>query len=122
MILKISGYSEKAWGARGVFLGSDLPQADWAAAVEQAIAGFEQSPYVLQRYEHPKLVESSWFDFEKNEIVPLKGRARLCPYYFVGGEGDTARPQLGGVLATVVPADKKIIHGMTEAVLAPCCV
>jgi hypothetical protein len=121
LVLKISGYSEKAWGARGVFLGSDLPQADWSAAVEQAIAGFAQSPHVLQRYEHPKLVEASWFDFVKNEVAQLKGRARLCPYYFVGGEGDAARPQLGGVLATVVPADKKIIHGMTEAVLAPCC-
>jgi hypothetical protein len=29
---------------------------------------------------------------------------------------------LGGVLATIVPADKKIVHGMSEAVLAPCCV
>jgi hypothetical protein len=25
--------------------------------------------------------------------------------------------QLGGVLATVAPADKKLIHGMTDAVL-----
>ena len=32
LILKVSGFSEKAWGARGVFMGSDLPQADWAAA------------------------------------------------------------------------------------------
>ena len=49
----------------------------------------------------------------------MKGRARLCPYYFVVGEGDAARPQLGGVLATICPADKKIIHGMTDAILAP---
>jgi hypothetical protein len=122
LILKVSGYSEKAWGARGVFLGSDLPQAEWAAAVDQAITGFMQSPHVLQRFEHPRLVEANWFDFDKNETVPMKGRARLCPYYFVSGEGDAARPQLSGVLATVVPADKKIIHGMTEAVLAPCSV
>jgi hypothetical protein len=122
LILKISGFSEKAWGARGVFLGSDLPHADWAAAVDQALAGFEKSPFVLQRYERPKLVETSWFDFEKNEVVPMKGRVRLCPYYFVSGEGDAARPQTGGILATVVPADKKIIHGMTEAVLAPCAI
>ena len=122
LVLKISGYSEKAWGARGVFLGSDLPQAEWAAAVEQAITGFAQSPHVLQRYERSRLVEASWFDFDKKEVVPMKGRTRLCPYYFIGGEGDSARPQLGGVLATLVPADKKIIHGMTEAVLAPCCV
>lgn len=120
LILKISGYSEKAWGSRGVFLGSDLPQAEWTAAVDEAISGFEKSPYVLQRFEKTKLVETSWFDFEKNEAISVKGRARLCPYYFVTGDGDAARPQIGGVLATIVPADKKIIHGMTEAVLAPC--
>ena len=122
LILKISGYSEKAWGARGVFLGSDLSHADWSAAVDEALAGFDKSPFVLQRYERPKLVEIAWFDFEKNEAVSLKGRIRLCPYYFVSGEGDAARPGLGGILATVVPADKKIIHGMTEAVLAPCAI
>src|SRR5262249_17954301 len=104
----------------GVFLGSDLPQAEWSAAVDDALKGFETSPYVLQRFHKPSLVEASWFDFVKNEVVPMKGRARLCPYYFVVGEGDAARPQLGGVLATIVPADKKIVHGMADAVLAPC--
>jgi hypothetical protein len=120
LILKVSGFSEKAWGARGVFFGSDLPQAEWATAVDEAISSFTQSPYVLQRFEKTKLVETPWFDFEKNETVSMKGRVRLCPYYFVSGEGDAARPQLGGVLATIVPADKRIIHGMTEAILAPC--
>jgi hypothetical protein len=122
LILKVSGFSEHAWGARGVFLGSDLSQEDWAKAVDDAIQHFEQSPRVLQRYHKPALVEAGWFDFAKNEVVPMKGRARLCPYYFVSGEGDAARPQLGGVLATIVPADKKIVHGMTDAILAPCAV
>jgi len=90
--------------------------------VVDALSGIERSPFVLQRYEKPKLVEAGWFDFDKNEPAAMKGRVRLCPYYFVGGEGDGARTQLGGVLATVVPADKKIIHGMTDAVLAPCMV
>jgi hypothetical protein len=120
LILKVSGFSEHAWGARGVFLGSDLSQADWSAAVDRAIAGFGILPFVLQRFEKPKLVEANWFDFAKDVVVPMKGRARLCPYYFVAGEGDAARPQLGGVLATIVPADKKIVHGMTDAILAPC--
>jgi hypothetical protein len=120
LILKVSGFSERAWGARGVYLGSDLSHADWSAAVEQAISGFQNSPFVLQRYEKTKLVEAEWFDFENNQTVPMRGRARLCPYYFVGGDGDAARPQLGGVLATICPADKKIIHGMTDAILAPC--
>jgi hypothetical protein len=120
LILKVSGFSEHAWGARGVFLGSDLSQEEWAKAVDDAIQHFEQSPRILQRYHKPALVEAQWFDFAKNEVVPMKGRVRLCPYYFVSGEGDAARPQLGGVLATINPADKKIIHGMTDAVLAPC--
>lgn len=120
LILKVSGFSENAWGARGVFLGSDLSQEDWSKAVDAALASFERSPHVLQRFHKPSLVDASWFDFDKNELVPMKGRARLCPYYFVAGAGDAARPQLGGVLATIVPADKKIVHGMTDAVLAPC--
>ena len=121
LILKVSGFSENAWGARGVFLGSDLSQADWSAAVDAALKNFETSPSVLQRFHKPSQVDASWFDFAKNEAVPMKGRARLCPYYFVSGEGDAARPALGGVLATIVPADKKIVHGMADAVLAPCC-
>ena len=120
LILKVSGFSAHAWGARGVYLGSDLPQADWAAAVDEALAGYEHSPRVLQRYHHPGLVEAQWFDFGRNQLVPMKGRVRLCPYYFVAGEADAARAELGGVLATICPADKKIIHGMKDAVFAPC--
>ena len=115
----MSGYSADAWGARGVYLGSDLSQADWSVAVDAALQNFATSPRVLQRFHKPALVDASWFDFEKNAVIPIKGRVRLCPYYFVSGEGDAARPQLGGVLATIVPADKKIVHGMTDSILAP---
>jgi hypothetical protein len=120
LILKVSGFSAHAWGARGVYLGSDLSHADWAAAVEEALVNFERSPCVLQRYHKPGLVEAQWFDFARQQLVPMKGRARLCPYYFVAGDGDAARAELGGVLATICPADKKIIHGMKDAVFAPC--
>jgi hypothetical protein len=122
LILKVSGFSAHAWGSRGVYLGNDLSHADWAAAVEKAIAGFGQSPYVLQRYHKPAAVEASWFDPMQNQVVPMKGRVRLCPYYFVTGEAEAARANLGGVLATICPPDKKIIHGMTDAIFAPCCV
>jgi hypothetical protein len=120
LILKTSGFSDKAWGARGVHLGSDLSTADWSAAVDEAIRSFPRSPCVLQRYHKPLLTESHWFDFENNQLVSMPGRARLCPYYFVSGDGDAARARLGGVLATICPADKKIIHGMSTAILAPC--
>ena len=48
----------------------------------------------------------------------MRGRVRLCPYYFTGR--DSREPVLGGVLATIVPADKKIIHGMKDGILVPC--
>lgn len=120
LILKVSGYSEEAWGARGVYLGSDLSTADWSVAVDKALAAWGRSPFVLQRYHKPRVVESSYFDFGSSQLVPMPGRVRLCPYYFVSGENDSARAQLGGVLATICPADKKIIHGMKDAILAPC--
>jgi hypothetical protein len=117
LILKISGYSPLAWGARGVHLGNDLSQAAWSAAVDLAITSFPQSPYVLQRYHKPSLFSVRYFDADQQRLVALQGRVRLCPYYFLTGEGDHARAKLGGVLATICPGDKKIIHGMSDAVL-----
>jgi hypothetical protein len=120
LILKVSGFAETAWGARGVYLGSDLALSDWSAAVDLALREFERTPFVLQRYFKPGIVEADWFDFAQDQLIHLKGRVRLCPFYFVSGEGDAARAHLGGVLATICPAEKKIIHGMKEAILAPC--
>lgn len=120
LILKVSGFSAEAWGARSVSLGSDLSQAEWAAVVDAALREFETSPRVLQRFHKTTLVDASWFDFGAGLVVPMKGRVRLCPYYFVAGNQAQARAELGGVLATICPADKKIIHGMPEAIFAPC--
>ena len=122
LILKVSGYSEEAWGARGVYLGSDLSQADWSVAVDKALQEFSRSPFVLQRYHKPRVVDFSYFDFTTEKQISMASRVRLCPYYFVTGEGDAARAHLGGVLATACPSDKKIIHGMKDAILAPCVV
>lgn len=121
LILKVSGFAETAWGARGVFLGSDLGAPEWAAAVDSALRSYPRNPYILQNYHKPVAVESTWYDFEQHQLQAMPGRVRLCPYYFVHGEGDQARAQLSGVLATICPADKKIIHGMREAILAPVC-
>ncbi|MFN7141926.1 MAG: hypothetical protein ACK4UN_21615, partial [Limisphaerales bacterium] len=120
LILKVSGFSEEAWGSRGVYLGSDLSQAEWSEAVDKALACYSRSPYVLQRFHKPRSNRAQWFDFTKNQLVPMQSRVRLCPYYFVAGEHDSARTELGGILATLCPADKKIIHGMRDAILAPC--
>jgi hypothetical protein len=120
LILKVSGFSENAWGSRGVFLGSDLPTEEWTRVVDAAIGNFAQNPHILQRYHKPRTTDFEWHDFAKNAPVTMPGRVRLSPYYFVGGDADAARANLGGILATVVPADKKIVHGMSDSILAPC--
>lgn len=120
LILKPSGFSPEAWGARGVYLGSDLSLEAWSRAVERALAGFPQGAWILQAYRKPMRLPAEWIDPDTRELRRMEGRVRLCPYYFVHGEGPAARTQLGGVLATICPADKKIIHGMSEAILAPC--
>lgn len=119
LILKISGFSPNAWGARGVHLGSDMPAAEWGKVVDEALAGFAENPWILQRYHKPKVSPARWYDFAATEFRPMEGRVRLCPYYFVSGEGDAMRAKLCGALATICPVDKKIIHGMTDAILAP---
>lgn len=116
LVLKISGFSEHAWGSRGVFVGHDLSSGEWAEAIEQALKDFAKHPFILQRFEKSKLLEARYVDFETNEPRSFSARVRLCPYYFV--VGDDAK--LGGILATVCPADKKILHGMPDAVMAPC--
>ncbi len=118
LVLKISGFSEHAWGSRGVYVGHDLPANEWAEAIQQALDSFATHPFILQRFEKSKLFDAQYFDFEVNEMRSFSARVRLCPYYFV--VGDTAK--LGGILATICPADKKILHGMPDAVMAPCCV
>ena len=119
LVLKLSGFNANAWGARSVRLGSDMPQREWAAAVNEAIADFGKSPWILQRYHKPRRMDHEWFDFDNRKLVTMSGRVRLCPYYFVHGDSDV---NLGGVLATICPADKKIIHGMRDAILTSCAV
>lgn len=115
LILKISGFSETAWGSRGVSLAQDMPQPEWKAAIEEALRDFASHPHVLQRFHKGRLVEHPYFDRETGERRVMQGRVRLCPYYFVV-EG---KARLGGVLATICPADKKLLHGMKDAIMVP---
>ena len=117
-VLKPSGFSELAWGSRGVSVGHDLPQHEWTAAIEAALTAFPRTPYVLQEFHKGRQYQVDYFDALSGEIRTMAGRARLSPYYFVTGE--TA--ELAGILATVCPADKKVIHGMKDAVMVPCAI
>jgi hypothetical protein len=115
LVLKISGFSEQAWGSRGVHVGHDIPGERWAELVQQASEQMDSQPWMMQRFTEARVIEHPYFDPETGERKVMKGRARICPYYFVSNR----EVQLGGCLATIVPADKKKIHGMEDAILVP---
>jgi hypothetical protein len=116
LVLKVSGFSQEAWGSRGVYIGHDLPATEWRQAVDSALQHFASSPHILQTFHQASLIEHPYYDPATHEVKIMKGRARLCPYFFVR-EGSVT---MAGVLATICPSDKKIIHGMTDAILVPC--
>jgi hypothetical protein len=117
-VVKPSGFSELAWGSRGVQIANDLTREDWKAALTNGLAAFEKTPHILQRFHKGRRVRVAYFDPATEGMREMDGRVRLTPYYFV--TGDAVR--LGGILATVAPADKRLIHGMSDAIMAPCAI
>jgi hypothetical protein len=116
LVLKISGFHETAWGSRGVFIGHDLSAGEWEARLRQALEQAGEQPWLMQEFREGRLVEHPVFRPD-GSVETLRGRVRLCPYFFTNPAGETI---FGGCLATIAPADKKKIHGMTDAVLVPC--
>ncbi len=141
LIIKISGFHETAWGARSVVLGSDCSREEWQAGIDRALRLAPSNLHVLQEYQKPLRMRHPVYRPatdpaltatpvaagapaaahpdgapEATAVTKEEGRLRLCPYYFlVGGQA-----RLAGALATFCPPDKKIIHGMQDAVLLPC--
>jgi hypothetical protein len=121
LIIKISGFHETAWGARSVVLGSDCSREEWQAGIDRALQLAPANLHVLQEYRKPRRVQHRVYRRRPGDGLPAEtsleaGRLRLCPYFFnLGGEA-----RLAGALATFCPPDKKIIHGMQDAVLLPC--
>jgi len=141
LLLKVSGFSPLGWGSRGISLGSDLAHTEWEKRIQNALANFDSSPTIMQRFHKGRLIEHRYWDPEgsaassndankniasranfdieqvtaRSTLKTMSGRVRLCPYYFV----EQDKVKLRGALATIVPADKKFLHGMRDAVLVP---
>lgn len=114
LVIKISGFDARAWGSRGVALGSDLSKKEWQEVLQVALDEYETHPHLLQRFHRSTLTTQPYFS-RSREITEMPARVRLTPYYFVSEEKVT----LGGGLATLCSADKKLLHGMTDAILTP---
>jgi hypothetical protein len=115
LLIKVSGFSPLGWGSRGIVVGSDVPQTEWERAIEEALATFATTPRIMQRFHKARLIDHRYWENETGEVKMMRGRVRLCPYYFV----ENGKAKLSGALATIVPANKKLLHGMRDAILAP---
>ena len=97
-------------------ISQDLPATEWAERLRTALGDFDRQPWIVQEFRESRLIEHPVFR-DDGSVETMRGRVRLCPYYFTDATGTTT---LGGCLATLAPADKKKIHGMKDAVLLPC--
>ena len=116
LVLKISGFHATAWGSRGVFIGHDLSAAEWSERLHHALDEAQSQPWMLQQFHEGRPVEHPVFR-DDGSVEMMQGRVRLCPYFFTNRAGITS---FGGCLATIVPLDKKKIHGMRDGILVPC--
>jgi len=115
LLLKVSGFSPLGWGSRGVSIGSDMPQAEWKREIDDALTTFDATPRIMQRFHKARLIDHRHWDNATGETKTMRGRVRLCPYYFV----ENTKVTLRGALATIVPANKKLLHGMRDAIMVP---
>jgi hypothetical protein len=112
LVLKISGFDPTAWGSRGVFIGHDMPAGEWHDRLQEALDDAAHA-WVMQRFRESAVIDHPVYQADGHVHIE-KGRVRLCPYYFTDDRGHT---RLHGCLATIVPIDKKKIHGMSDGVL-----
>lgn len=115
-VLKPSGFSELAWGSKGVVVGHDASEAEWTDAMQRALGDFPQRTHILQEYRSPRRQTIPVYADGSNSITEFESRVRLNPYFFV--EGGNA--VLSTVLATGCSTEKKKIHGMRDAVMTVC--
>jgi hypothetical protein len=115
-VVKPSGFSPLSWGSRGITFGHNVPSEEWEAKLIGAQQAYQGGTvYLLQEFHKPARVAVRYYDFFREAIAPMEGRARVCPYYFnVGGKAE-----LSGILVTVCPADKLAIHGMVDSIMVP---
>ena len=117
LAVKVSGFSPKSWGSRGVTIGHDVSSKVWYQTVKNVLESFPKETSILQKFHKGKRFSSSYLDSEGN-IKDMESRVRLTPYYFVVDQ----QAKLGGILATLCHKDKKKIHGMKDSIMVPCSV
>src|SRR3989442_14117630 len=72
LLLKVSGFSPLGWGSRGISLGSDLAHAEWEKRIDNALAAFDSSPTIMQRFYKGRLLEHCYCKPVSGELKTMK--------------------------------------------------
>ncbi len=118
LVVKISGYNERAWGARGVYVGHDMSAEAWSTCLEEAHSNYPKSLWIMQEYCDTEIWQQQYYMPTTGQLELMCGRVRLCPYYIYDEGRDYYA--LAGCLSTMVPEEKKKIHGMSTAIISSC--
>ncbi len=118
LVVKISGYDERAWGARGVYVGHDMNTEAWTACLEEAHSNYPENLWIMQEYSNTAILQQQHYNPATGQLELMRGRVRLCPYYIYEEGRDYYT--LAGCLSTMVPEEKKKIHGMSTAIVSSC--
>ncbi|MFN2448601.1 MAG: hypothetical protein ABR508_02240, partial [Candidatus Baltobacteraceae bacterium] len=73
-VIKPSGFSELAWGSRGVRVANDLPKEEWIATISEALDQYAKTPRILQRFHKGKRVRQNYFDRKADDVRGFEGR------------------------------------------------
>tara|TARA_B100001250_G_scaffold14296_1_gene12493 strand:- start:2519 stop:3970 length:1452 start_codon:yes stop_codon:yes gene_type:complete len=116
LVIKPSGFSELAYESKGVSVGHDMSEETWNRKIQIGLDQFKQTPYILQKFHKSIRKTMHYYDFYDDKLKPMRGRTLIRPYFYL----IDGTPNLSGVQAVVCPPDKKILHGMVDAIITPC--
>ena len=108
LILKISGFSELAWGSRGVDMAADLPQHEWRAALARALARFDKP-------RHPATVSQGVGSSSiRSSILPAAGENAPADASAVRTTSSWRRRESLAARRACddLPCRQKLLHGM----------
>ena len=116
MVIKPSGFCELAYESKGVTVGHDMSEEMWNKNLQNGLDKFKQNPYLLQVFHKAMRKTMHYYDFFEDKVKPMRGRTLIRPYFYI----IDGIAKLSGVQAVVCPPDKKILHGMVDAIITPC--
>ena len=111
-VLKQSGFSEQAFGGRGVTIGLEESTTRWKERVQSAYSG-KRGLWIIQDYIESWQPEVEYWDKNTDSMVRQRMRLRVLPFFFKIAE----EAEIGAV--EVNARRRRKVHLMNDATSVP---